>query len=395
MLSISKTAIAIFFSAIFLVNFSAISADYSVDLSAPVNSGSDYNNATITNSGTLESSDHIGGYVYLSGTVDGNIDINNSGSITSTHSNYGVFYFPNIGNTSSLKTVSVTNSGSLISSGAFATPIYIIGKNDGSFPSVTKRSFNFSMNNEAAGQIGSASYGIQILNGNLGTFNLDNFGTISTSSSSASAIYFSGGVTATITNSGTISASSATAITIGASNATITNSGTITGNINLGSNASSSLIINGGSVSGNIDGAGGISLNSNLTTNGNIGASTALSSLTIAASKTLNAATNDNSIRVTNIILNSGSILSMGEGVLTGTVNGSASGRGTVNITLDSNANVIANLGSSASLAAVNFAANSGAVITTTATINASEVSMVGIDGALILGSSVGVNGIL
>lgn len=407
--------IAICFAVVFLVNFSARALDYTNnDVSTPITSSTSYTNATIANSRTLSSGSLLGGYVYLGGTIDGDISFSNSGSITSTHSNYGVFYSPSIGNTSSLKSTSITNTGSLITTGDFAIPIYILGKVDGS----VRRSFAFSLNNSSDGEINSTNNGVYIVNGSLGTFAVTNAGTISTSSTSSShsAINLSGGSTATITNSGEITAGgSAKAITIGTSSATITNNigGTITGAVALGSNAGSSLVLNGGTVNGNItmanaaqvltlnggtltgtvNGAGTINVTANSVTNGHIGASTSLTSLTIAATKTLDAATNNNSIRATNILLGSGSVLSMGDGTLTGTVNATTASQGTVNITLSANADVIANLGSSTSLAAVNFVAVDSAMITAKATISATQVSISGVDGSLTLDTSVGING--
>ncbi len=431
-----RILVAMFFVAFFLGGFSAKAADYTNnDLSAPITDATNYNNVTVSNSRILSSGSVTGGYVYFGGTVDGDINFTNSssGSITSTHSNYGVFYMPNVGNTLSQKSISITNDGSLTTSGGFANTIYILGKLDGSFPSFTRRSFDFSLNN--SGTISSAASAAYIVNGNSGSFSITNSGTISSSGTGYQAIALSGGDVATITNSGTIQANSAseTAISISSTSATITNSGTITGsitttstaldvinnagtitgNIVLGNNSGSSLEINGGTISGNVtmnnssqtltfgggtlngtvNGAGAISVTANTVLNGNIGASTSLTSLTLSPSITLDALTNNNSIRATNITLNSGSILSMGNGALTGSVDGSANGRGTLNMTFSTNSNVDAVIGSNKTLAAVNFTANSSAMITANNTINASEVSIRGVDGALILASLVGING--
>lgn len=438
---------------------SANAADYlNTDLSAPVLSVADYDNVTILNERSLTSGDVTGGYVFLGGSVSGNVDINNSsdGSITSTHNNYGVFYLPSVGDTSSLKTIAITNTGDLVTTGEFAHTVYILGNIDEG----TRRSYDFLLNND--GNINSAAGGVYITNAASGSSTITNTGIISTIATSVvKAISLTGGATSTITNTGTIQANAADegAIEVDATHSTITNSGsgsitgiinaagnssssltitnnttasitgnittsnsdldvinnagTITGNITLGNHASSSLTMNGGTVAGNvtmdnttqtvtfgggvlegtIDGAGQIIVNSNSITDGNIGATTSLTRLTIGASKTLNAFTNNNSVRATTISLDSGSVLSMGSGALVGTVDGNGVNKGTVNLTFDSNADLTSTLGSINGLAAVNIALVDGAVVTATTSIKAAEVNVSGIDGALILDPAIGITG--
>ncbi len=153
------------------------------DLSTPVADSSNYTNATVTNNRTLSSGSVLGGYLYLGGSVSGDVSITNTGSITSTHSNYGVFYLPTVGNISSTKTIAINNEGALETTGNYAIPIYILGKNDGSFPDYTKRSFDFQIDN--SGTITSASEGMYIVNGNSGSFEITNSGTFETTSSSS------------------------------------------------------------------------------------------------------------------------------------------------------------------------------------------------------------------
>lgn len=437
-----------------LASSPAKAADFTEnDLTAPITDVNNYTNVIVENNRALSSGAVLGAFVYFGGTIDGNVDFNNSGSITSSHNNYGVLYMPNVGNTSTLSDIDIVNTGSLISSGAFANTIYILGAMDGA----TRRSFAFSLDNTDT--INSAARAVFAINGSNGSSLIDNAGTISSSTSPV--ITLSGGSTAVINNTGDIQVGSASdiAINVNATNSTITNSGagsitgrinasgdatttltvtnnsssgitgnisttsanldvintsgTITGNITLGDHESSSVALNGGTIDGNIvmndadqmltfgggvlngtvDGAGRIQVNSNTVTNGNIGAGTSLTGISIANSRTFDAATNNNSVRATAITLGSGSVLSMGNGALTGAVDGASGNQGTVNMTFGVNSNVNATLGSVNGLAAVNFTADSNAVITANTSINATNVTISGIDGALILAPSVGITG--
>ena len=451
-----RTSRAIVCAAFFLVNPAAKAADLvEMDLTGSLIEVLDYNNVTINNTRTLSSA--ATGFILFDGTVDGDINITNSGSITSTFDINGAIFFYAVGNNSSQKTVSITNSGSLISElRSNANTIYIGGKDDGA----GRRSFDFVLDN--TGTISTEGTAVHIDNNTDGTFDITNSGTINSSHSlgTQNVISLLGGASGTISNTGIITANSASEVAIetdaasgvinntgsgaitgiinadGGSatqlavnnnssvgitgNITTTNadldvtntSGTITGNIILGDHASSSLAINGGTVSGNvtmgnaaqrvtfgggvlngtINGAGGIDVNENITTNGHIGASTSLTSITVAALKTLNAADHNNSIRATNIILNSGSTLTMGDGALSAAVDGSGTNRGIVNLNFSADATVSATLGASNGLAEVNVNADE-AVITVNNIIKASEVNISGVDGALILTSSSGING--
>ena len=77
------------------LSFPAHATDYiNNDLSSPVVDVNNYVNVTVTNNRTLSSGSLVGGYLYMPGNITGTVDITNNGSITSTHSNYGVFYLP-------------------------------------------------------------------------------------------------------------------------------------------------------------------------------------------------------------------------------------------------------------------------------------------------------------
>lgn len=96
------------------------------------------------------------------------------------------------------------------------------------------------------------------------------------------------------------------------------------------------LILGTGSVTGKIDGnaagKGILEFAGNNTTNGNIGASYSLASLIVDAGKTVNAATNNNSINASQVTLTAGSALKIGTGAITGLVDGDAAGNGTLEI---------------------------------------------------------------
>ncbi len=216
----------------------AKATDYSQsDLSSPITNSSSYDNVTITNSRTLSSGSLTGGYVYFSNNITGDVNITNEGSITSTHSNYGIFYFPNIGNISTISTVNVTNSGSLTTTGTFSIPIYILRATDGVFPSFTQRSFDGQLNN--SGTITSSAGAVGYHNGSLGSFEITNSGTIDNSSNTgASSTINLSGNNSTVTNSGTITAhdSSYTAIQSSGNNFTVNilSGSNITGKIKSG-----------------------------------------------------------------------------------------------------------------------------------------------------------------
>ena len=401
-----------------MANAPAFAADHSATVAGPISDTTDYNNLTITNSGTYSSAlgPGAGAFVYFGGNVDGDIDFTNTGSITSTHSSYGVLYLPNVGNSPTLKDITLTNSGTLASTGNFATAILVVGALDGSFPDFTRRSFNFSLDN--TDYISGKAGGVYITNGDSGTAQITNSGIIRTNAASTyKAISISGGLTTQIDNTGTIEANSAsqTAIELtsitgiinntgagiitggiqasgdNTTSLTITNNSTngitgniltdhaeldvintdgiITGNITLGDHADSSVALNGGVINGNIlmnnsdqlvtlsngtfsgtiNGAGSVLVSANTITDGNIGNSTGITNLTVASSRTLDAATNSNAITSDTIAIsnaatlttstyltgdttiNSNGTLDLQDGAfVTGTIDGFSNNRGSV-----------------------------------------------------------------
>lgn len=125
-------------------------------------------------------------------------------------------------------------------------------------------------------------------------------------------------------------------ITATTANLDVNNSATMNGNIILGSNTSSTVALNGGELSGNItmnntsqlvtfaggnlngtiNGSGLVTANISTILNGNIGAATAISTLTVNSDSTLNAANNNSSLSAATINLNSAGIL--GSTLITG-----------------------------------------------------------------------------
>ncbi len=194
----------------------------------------------------------------------------------------------------------------------------------------------------------------------------------------------------------------------------ITNtSGSIIGNIILGTNSSSSLAINGeeiigdiilgnsaqtvtfggGSLSGTINGAGKTGRvvvdTSSLTLGGDIGNSTAINSLAINADNSLSTSTYD--VSATTIILNSGSILNVGSGLISSdNISGSSDGVGTVNFTASQT--LSGTLGATHALSEVNIADST--VITANDSITATNLNIGGgISGELDLAADKTITG--
>lgn len=318
---------AIFFAVFSLINFSAQATDLTNnDLSSPISDDTSYTNVTIVNNRTLSSGSVIGGYVYLSNSITGDLSFTNSGSITSTHSNYGVLYSPNFGNSSSLETFGVVNDGSITTTGDFAIGIYVLGKTDGSFPSVTRRSFDFSLTN--SGTISSAAQALYIINGSSGTFDINNSGTIASSNASSSGVIsLSSGSIATITNSGTGMISGDKAITTSVANTTITNSGlaSIVGSINASGGSSTRLVVINDSTGG-IDGNIYVNDNADLDVTNDSG--TITGNITLGNNSSSSVTINDGYI-VGDITMNN-ALQSLN--LNGGTINGAVSGLGMINV---------------------------------------------------------------
>ena len=343
-------------------------------------------NSTITlNSGAVAiSAQGLGieaGAIEARGVLE-SLDIND-GVVTSNAAS-GTVKYTNLGNVDSVINVSSSGVISNITSGGIAVS------------KINNNNLDLTINN--SGVLIAVSHAdskvISIVDSDGGSsLALNNNGTIGASivgTPLGKAIYLSGsGNSATIANSstGTIRG----AVEINDANASITNqsssliygnvsaitgdlditnSGTVTGNIVLGINASSSLTINGGSITGNVtlnnasqlltfngnlndslignvNGAGKILVSANTVLNGNIGNSTALSQVEVAASKTLYASDNNNSISATNIKLNSGSGLRINAESLSGTVDGGAPNQGIVTLDVDGVKTNSATIGSS------------------------------------------------
>ncbi len=111
--------------------------------------------------------------------------------------------------------------------------------------------------------------------------------------------------------------------------------GTVTGAIDTGTKNTSTLSLAGGQVVGTIDGATNLTVGSNYTTQGNIGNTVALTSTVINDGVALSLNTNNNVLKSGSVVVGSAgagtAVLNIGTASVTGTIDGDASGKGTVN----------------------------------------------------------------
>ena len=348
--------------------------------------------------GVITSAVQDGGTVGISSNATSapTITLSSGTSITNSSTEaYGIF-----SNSTSNTSLTVTNAGTITSNNDAASAAIALNDSDGGS--------SLTLNNSGIINGGASGKAVYLINsGNSATINNTGAGSITGAISI-------GGSSATITNNSTDSITGAISATTGDLDITNT-AGTITGNITLGSNSGSSLTINNGSVVGNvvmdnsaqnltfsgtgtltgtIDGAGTISVNDNTVTNGNIGASTSLTSIAIAAEQTFNADTNNNIISATNIsIAGTGATLRMGTGALSGTVDGASADTGRVTFFLDStNTTINSTLGSTNGLSIVSFTSTSG----TTSIANnlkSQTVNVLGTSATVSLNSSRSITG--
>jgi len=262
----------------------------------------------------------------------------------------------------------------------------------------THAAVNINGDAEASGVIGTSSgtlisssgAGAAILIGGTAqnNYTITNAGTISnTSTGDAIDIASKASSTLAVTNTGSISSASGNAINIGALTVgNITNtSGTIGGNIILGNAATSTLAVNGGTITGNvlmnnalqtttlgggqivgkIDGLGLVVDSAGYTSSGNIGSGTGITKLTVNDGITFNAATNNNSIQATNVVLGSagggGATLKLGTGVVTGAIDGDQNGKGVLDFTASQALAASSAIGATHALA--NITISDGAVV--------------------------------
>ena len=113
--------------------------------------------------------------------------------------------------------------------------------------------------------------------------------------------------------------------------------GTVTGKVDTGTKNTSTIALSGGQVVGTIDGAATVTATTDYTTNGHIGAVHALTKLIINDGVTFNTATNSNTVAATAVQVGSGAagtaVLKVGTGAITGTIDGDANNKGTLNFT--------------------------------------------------------------
>ncbi len=335
-----------------------------------------------------------------SGSYESTISLYEGTSLTnSTAGGYGIFY-----NSTDATTLTLNNAGTIgVVDDADSVAIKFSGSGGNSI---------FNLNN-TSGIIDAGANGTAIaIDSSDDTVVIDNSG-----SGSIIGAINTGGSNTTISNN---SGDGSTGITgnISATTGDLdinNNSAFITGNINLGTNTGSTLTIMDGSVLGNvtmgnadqvltfsgsgaldgtIDGAGTIAVNDSTITNGNIGSTTALTTINIASGITLDANTNNNSINATNIsIAGSNATLKMGTGALSGTVDGTAADTGKVTFFLDStSATINSTLGSTNGLSLVSFTSTSGNT-TLANNVKAQTVSVLGTTSTVSLASGKSITG--
>lgn len=238
-------------------------------------------------------------------------------------------------------------------------------------------------NDSTISNTGAGGVAINIANTNANAVTLTNSGAITSTGSAASDAIDVGDVAGgsiALTNTGTITAgASGYALKVAAGGntvATVTQtSGTITGAVDLGATSSSTLDVNGGTIAGNvqlgdagqvltlgggqidgtIDGPGLIKATTSYVTNGNIGSGTGITKLTITDSKTFNTATNNNTVKGAVVVGTgaTGATLTVGTGVITGTIDSGSAGKSTINFT--KNVATGGNIGATTGLATINI----------------------------------------
>jgi len=335
----------------------AVTGTVNTGLLIEVNSGNAVNgikstgsNSAISISGTatLSSVDLITGIITSAKSAGGTISIAGTGAGSTTNistdagttiSNTATSGFAIDATSTTNRTVIIDNAGTIsASNNAASNAINFSDSNGGSSYTISNTGLIDAGSLGKAINVGTASAANTIVIDNLGSGSIN--GAIALSNSDST--------TLTNNSSGTITGN------ISATNANldvINSTGSIIGNIVLGSNVGSSLAINGGSITGNvtmnnaaqtttlgggslsgtIDGAGQLLVNAAAVLNGNIGATTSLTSATISTGNSLNAATNNNTIRATTVLLANNSSLTLGLGAVTGTIQGVTDGVGTVN----------------------------------------------------------------
>lgn len=201
----------------FLFSTKTFAANYiNNDLSAPIASGTAYDNVTITNNRNLSSSDGSTDYLYFYGSYQNSFTVNNNSNLGTTGSNASVIYLPFFGNTvEGQLTATINNSGTISTTGNWALPIYIpsgMTSDDNGTPFDPfddihiPTPFDFVLNN--SGTISSENHTYAsvylISNDDPSTYEINNSGAIN---SGKDAIYIVG-KNVVINNSGTIAAAS-------------------------------------------------------------------------------------------------------------------------------------------------------------------------------------------
>ncbi len=307
-----------------------------------------------------------------------------SESAYSTEGNYGsggTIYVPNITNsTISLGQESGESTATISNSSLNGAAIF------SKFDSATNLTLNVNATGSVIAKDDSTSTAIVLINtDNSGAFTLNNSGTINTENTDAGAIYLEG-YSATINNSGTINGD----ITLGTSAESQINSnaGAINGDILMG-NAAQLVYLNGGTINGAINGSGQVIASaSSSTLGGTIGDSSTVSLVKVYAGNTLDFS--NYNVTADAITLESGAILSVGYATVSGAIDGSNSGDGTLNLTGES---IISSaVGATNSLAAITVADSASATLQSNVTATNITVGN-GSGGILTIAASAAMNG--
>lgn len=291
------------------------------------------NNVIKATNVTIGSTNSTGSVLTLgTGAVTGSINSHNSGvgvlNITGNQTTGGV-----IGTGTKLAAINISDGKTVTLGGAIKATAINIGTSTAGATLATGT-------NNMTGAIDSAYAG-------TGTLNVTGSSTLGATST----IGATNGLAAiNITDTKTLDASTAGA-TIKATQITLGTAGAGTGVLTLGTGAVT------GAIDGHIAGAGTVNFTASNTMGGNIGATTGIGTVAVTNGSTITA--NAHSIKSTALSLDSGSILNLTTGVVTGGIDGDAGAHGTVNFA--GTQTTAGAIGGANNLLAVNV--NNGAIV--------------------------------
>lgn len=369
-----------------------------------ISSTGNFSAIAVTGTGTLVNLDNTKGTITGAGTdaahatvfidgADADLAIVNAGTLSNTGAG-GVAL--NIG-ASNVNKVTLNNSGSIISTGSAASDAINVGD---------KATATFALTNTGTITAGASGNAIKIAAGGNTVATITNTsgtitGGVDLGAASTSKIDLNGGIIAgtvtlgdsgqalnlaggqvngAIAGTGAVNAKvdyttngavtgTTLAITDGTTFNTATNNNAVTAKTTLGSGATGATWTVGtgvitGAIDANTAGKGTINFTASnvLGVGTKIGATTGLATINIADGTTLNAATNNVTLKATNIYLGTttGSTLTLGTGAVTGAIDAKTANTGTINFN-GSQTNA-ATIGGTTGIAAINVA-NGAAVV--------------------------------